>query len=319
MKRLFVLFTVLIGLMQPGKACLNIFAADSSGHEHILEHEFFYDVPAFKAKETRAYLEKYAKKLQSGTATYKDISDYASFLLVAGKVTEGLDIFRMLIQKYPDMYEINANIGVAYELNGEVDSALYYVRRSLEINPRAHYDSEWIHVNILEHKKSRVGFAGLITEKKILVRLDSLDKRIDGRSPQINCQNECIFKSALHQLQERIPFTHAPDPVMAQMLIELGDAYMNFSVFRSWFLYRMAVYFNPAAESFLKDRIERARLASERNKSRFREKRMTSDVPLFSEKKITQYIEKLAARPRLLLTELRVFDRQQIAEQINRL
>tara|TARA_B110000046_G_C13024495_1_gene413104 strand:+ start:2444 stop:2677 length:234 start_codon:yes stop_codon:yes gene_type:complete len=55
------------------------------------------------------------------------LSDYAVYLMKAGRVDESLAILKELNKNLPQEYQIAANLGTAYELNGELDSALFYI------------------------------------------------------------------------------------------------------------------------------------------------------------------------------------------------
>ena len=70
------------------------------------------------------------------------LSDYAVYLMKAGRVDESLAILKELNKNLPQEYQIAANLDTAYELNGELDSALFYIKRGIEINPDAHAGSE---------------------------------------------------------------------------------------------------------------------------------------------------------------------------------
>jgi hypothetical protein len=144
-----IIFTL---LASAASACLNIFAVDSTGNVHRLEHYFIYEAE-FRQDAVARNLKDLEKKFAKNEYSYKNISDYGAYLLMAGRFNEGMQLFRALSQKYPDVYQICANTAVAYELTGNIDSALYWEKRATIIQPNAHSNSEWIHLKILEAKK----------------------------------------------------------------------------------------------------------------------------------------------------------------------
>lgn len=58
-----------------------------------------------------------------------------------------------LESKYPNRYETATNLGTAFELNGDVDNALIWIKKGIELNPSSHKGTEWLHYEILMTKK----------------------------------------------------------------------------------------------------------------------------------------------------------------------
>ena len=50
------------------------------------------------------------------------------------------------LKKYPNEYVVIANLGTTYELMGNNEKALEYIKKGMKLNPRSHNGSEWIHV-----------------------------------------------------------------------------------------------------------------------------------------------------------------------------
>ncbi len=64
--------------------------------------------------------------------------------------------------QHPNDYSIIANLGTAYELTGNDEKALELIRKAVAINPNSHYNSEWIHVRILEEKVGKKQYDKII-------------------------------------------------------------------------------------------------------------------------------------------------------------
>ena len=238
-----LLLLTLLTLRLPALAFLNIYGLDSNGRVHYHEHHFLRSLEFNKdaiIKSIRELQTDFAKKEYH----FKQVSDYGAYLLMAGRFKDGLDIFRQLILKHPDQYAIKANLAVAYELNGKLDSALYWERQAVTINPYAHDHSEWIHLQLLEAKINYAKDPAWLENNKVTYIADSLAKYDDGSEHPFKADQ--IFEHFIHQLNERLPFTLGEDPVLGKLLYELGDAYMKYSVYRSYYCYAMARYFNPA-------------------------------------------------------------------------
>lgn len=225
-------------------ACLNIFAFDSTGRVRLVEHEFFTSIE-FRQETIEANLKNLKKKFDKNDYSYKNISDYGAWLLMAGRSKEGLDLFRALSNKYPDVYEIMANTAVAYELNGNIDSALVWQLAAIKANPKAHNDSEWIHLKILEARKKLASDPDWCLDHNITGIADSV--RLHYKNPHhIDGKEMDMFVNAVDQLEERLSFTHAEDKVMGKFMFELGDAYQRASIHRSYYCYAMAKHLYPA-------------------------------------------------------------------------
>lgn len=143
------------------------------------------------------------------------LSDYSLCLMKLGKSKEAAQILKELYIHYPNEYKIAANLGTAYELVGEVDSALKYIRRGIQLNPNDHEGSEWIHAKILETKlqlKKNVNYLDTHTV------LDLTEKQK---------KDSTVFYHLSIQLKERFPFTSGPDALMAGLMADLGDLSFN--------------------------------------------------------------------------------------------
>lgn len=53
-----------------------------------------------------------------------------------GKADVALEILKELNYHYPNEYKIVANLGTAYELNAELDSALKYIKKGIKLTWR---------------------------------------------------------------------------------------------------------------------------------------------------------------------------------------
>lgn len=239
-KLLLVIFIAGIGINS--KACLNLFTIDATGNVHMLEHYFFSEI-RFNTSAVSKTINKLEKKLKSGKFDYKEVSDYGAYLLMAGKFKEGLQIFTGLASKYPDDYKVNANCAVAYELNGNIDSAIYFEKRSMALNSYGHEGSEWIHLKILEAKKQVATDPDWCFKNNVSGIMDSLKAQAGQPAMEVEIN---IFRPFILQLKERLPFTYAEDKVMGKLLFEMGNAYQYFSAFRAYYCYSLAKHLYPA-------------------------------------------------------------------------
>jgi tetratricopeptide (TPR) repeat protein len=220
MKKIAAILFCCVAFVLSSRACLNdYFTFDKEGHVYEVGEMFWAPFNTnFNKELIVSKLHKMQTKLQQ-EHSFMLLSDYAVALLKLGKVNEGLDILVELSYHYPGEYKIASNLGTAYELHGDVDSALKYIRRGMELNPNDHGGSEWIHVKILETKKEIAKDPSWLSKHTVL-QLTEKQK------------NDSVVRRQLRiQLDERFPFSPGPDVMMASMFVDLGDLYLNtFSV-----------------------------------------------------------------------------------------
>ena len=210
---LLVFFSVISSV---SNACLN--------EEYVTKHGkytttyFSVDALKFYKGQNTAEIEEKLKTLQSlltkTSNTTDDIrsikNDIAVQYIKLDKLAEAEKMLLELKIKYPDNYSINVNIGTLYELQGKNEEALQLIKKSIGINPDSHEGSEWFHIKILEYKLKN------IPEDKIATQ-DIL------KLYQIKKTGEEVADEVKYQLEERVPFTPAPNLLMAKVMQEFGD------------------------------------------------------------------------------------------------
>lgn len=313
MKKIIVFGLLLFSLQS--EACINIFAIDSAGRAHYLSHWFFFSVE-FRQKEITNEIKSVEKKFAAGDYSYQNISDYGAWLLMAGRFSEGLDIFRALSKKYPQVYEINANTAVAYELNGDIDSALYWETASLKINPEAHSGSEWIHLKILEARKQLQTDPDWCMHHNVTDVVNMIKQHYKFEEHEDFNEGYRTFTDFMNQLEERFPFTYTEDPVMGKLLLELGDAYQVASIYRSYYCYALAQYLYPALK---KEADEKMRLilmkypaGTAKNFSNSDARERVAPDPA----EVKRFIRKIINRPAVRNTKIRLLNIAELVKKI---
>jgi len=237
MKRCVLLFMLV--LFYYSHACINIYTIDINGGHHVLTH--YFQPYSFNQKQIAKNINDLNSRFNKGVYTFKDVSDYGAYLLMAGKSAEGLKIFQGLVTKYPGEYNIKANLAVAYELNGNIDSALYWEKQAIAQNPASHQHSEWIHLKILEARISFRTDPTRLDNRKISFISDS----IAARKKDTVTVRDWILKNFDYQIHERLPFTLNKDEVFGTFLFELAKAYEGYSIYRAYYYYALSKYFYP--------------------------------------------------------------------------
>lgn len=218
MKKLALIFVMFVSVFKL-EACMNYYhSQDKKGNLHSHDNKDLYRAfnKNFNAPLNEKRLISTEARLKK-TKSYQDLSNYAVRLTKVGKHKEALEILKVLGVKHPTEYQIIANLGTAYELNGELDSALTYIRKGLQLNPGSHEGSEWVHERILITKIALKKDPTYLTKNTIL-NIKETDKGYNLYAHQI-----------LIQLRERMPYCPPQNLIMQHLLLELGDVYVNSS------------------------------------------------------------------------------------------
>lgn len=151
---------------------------------------------------------------------YKLLSDFAWYELRIGDKNNAVKLLEILYQSHPNDYNIVANLGTAYEVTGQNEKALAFLKKAVAINPQSHHGSEWIHVRILEQKiKAKPDYTKIIdlgADKNFAkwLKENAYDKDITPDSLMIQIA---------YQLHERISFVPEPDPIVGQLILDFAD------------------------------------------------------------------------------------------------
>ncbi len=143
-------------------------------------------------------------------------SDYAAALTYLGEYQKAKNIYEEIELRSPNLYTTASNLGTIFELIGQPDSALIWIKKSIELNPKSHKGSEWIHIKILEYKISES------TDKKSsILGLDFgiNDKPSNPKKYDLKELREHIW----HQLRERTTFVKPKNTVVGNIYFDLGN------------------------------------------------------------------------------------------------
>lgn len=194
-------------------ACLNERHVNKSGKETI--DAFHLSQSGYQKSHNKAELELYLKNLYADKKEMKeDIFDQknniAVTLIKLGRLEEAEKILLDLKKEAPDDYYVIVNLGTLYELQGENKEALQYIKKALLIDPESHGGSEWFHVKVLEFKLKNIPESEIPNQHILNIA-------------QITAKGRDIAAEIDYQLKERIPFTPAPNLMMAKILQEFAD------------------------------------------------------------------------------------------------
>ena len=143
-------------------------------------------------------------------------SDYAAALMYLGQYQEAKLIYQEIEASFPDLYTTASNLGTVYELLGKPDSALFWIKRSVELNPNSHFGSEWIHLKILEFKLS-----GSSDFSKSILGLNFGNAKTPSNPMGYNLEE--LKTHIWHQLRERLRFIRSPNKIVGNIYFDLGN------------------------------------------------------------------------------------------------
>lgn len=211
-------------------ACLNV-ASKELKDGWVLYHEDEEDedyivpmLPSGHSFRSKSDLEQELNTLDSiykATGDIDYLSDKGLVLIVLGRYNEAISIYHQIEAKYPNRYSTASNLGTAYELVGENKLALKWIERSIELEPKSHHESEWIHANIL---KLKIGKGFYLSSRELL----GIDFQQYSKPDEVDLTDKEFIKLSLairYQLQERMSFVKPTDKYVSLLLLNLGTIY----------------------------------------------------------------------------------------------
>ncbi len=207
----------------PAVACLNEYLVrlDGSSVEMNMTgggRPFGYDNEDFYRNTKENVRSRFAAYQSS--KNLEDYSDYGVALVRDQQYIAAKKIFLEIEKQKPGLYATSANLGTTYELLGKNDSALYWIRKAVAINPHSHQGSEWIHVKILE-AKNNASIKDLYHYNILSLNFGNNDTPENLNGPRVNLDS--LYYQLDYQMEERVFFVKPKDAVMGQLLFQLGN------------------------------------------------------------------------------------------------
>ena len=218
---------------QPVAACINLYAKNLYGEDvqyggrgHVLaELNRHQHIDKNVWQQRRETLKA---EVANPGAKFETRSDYASMGIYVGDVAHSIEQLEALEKEKPGEGNIASNLGTAYELNGNVDKALEWIKEGIKRNPKDHDGTEWLHVKILEAKLEMAKDSKWLETHSVL----GLNFGTEAK-PVIPTQDVTDFLGAaktrheveaalIYQIHERIYFVKPPEPIVAELLCDLA-------------------------------------------------------------------------------------------------
>lgn len=174
-------------------------------------HGYEFDISLYPLRDSLA-------KVGLDKLDYKSLSDYAVIQLKIGDRKKALELMEQLYAKYPNEYNIIANLGTAYEVTGNNEKALELLKKAVAINPISHHGSEWIHIAILEQKLGNKQYDQIIN-----LGIKDFSQWLNDKNYVFTRPADSLKIQLAYQLHERIAFIPLPDSIIGQLVLDFAD------------------------------------------------------------------------------------------------
>ncbi len=164
-------------------------------------------------------IDEIIEKIKIEPGNFKHWSDLAINYMKRGNTDSALAILKPIAIQHPNEYTVIANLGTAYELKNELDSALKYISHGFKLNPNSHRKSEWIHIAILKAKIKQRS-AGRYLEVNPIISEKLFLRHASNTSNKHSFQD--TQNQILYQIKTRAPFTPAPNQVITNLFLNLA-------------------------------------------------------------------------------------------------
>lgn len=171
-------------------------------------------------------LEKDFETDQSARAT----NDLAVARILFGRVDEAIVLLKDLEQRHPGKAATAANLGTAFELTGNDQAALEWIREGMRRDPKEHQGTEWVHVRILEAKLAlKADVNWLDTHSVMGLSFGDGPMPVEPAAPVDHLGQVLALSRAGHaiayQLLERTLLVKPKDRVVADLYMTSGDIF----------------------------------------------------------------------------------------------
>lgn len=147
-----------------------------------------------------------ATRMAPANRTYERRIDYSVALIRLGRVKDAIVELQALEKAFPGKYKTAANLGTAYELDGQLEPALEWIAKGIERNPDSHAGTEWLHVAILKAKLK-------LNEDPAWLATHSVLEGVDAPAEE-------VVRAIEYQLNERLVFVKPLDAVVCDLFYQ---------------------------------------------------------------------------------------------------
>lgn len=200
--------------LAPAHACINMTERVPGV---LMEHVEFYALGSVKVDRDSldAFIRQRTAGCSKGPGT--PCNDLVIAHLFAKDFKAALELSTRLVGKYPDDYSVVITHAAALELNGKPAEAIPFMKHALELEPKSHKGSEWIHLNLLQLRVQ--GEAGVDPWKLI-----GVDLRPSGTlTAPAGTDVKALLRQVHYQVNDRLFFTPTDDRLFGALMLAYAD------------------------------------------------------------------------------------------------
>lgn len=222
---------------------------------------------------------------QPSSYHYQELSDAGVYLTQLGKNSKALTVFQWLHRQHSEEYNIASNLGVAHQLNGNLDSAEHYIQKAFHLSSQTAPKGEWVQLKIIAAKRSIQKDPDWLLHNQVLaLNWDTLFYNNNSTQDYNKQEQDSLqllrytnYKNQFDTLwsignvmQAHIPHISSPNLLVANIMKELGYYFaINLSIKDAFVAYKIALHYDP--KNHLKVEEELARLMPHFRKYEFDE------------------------------------------------
>ncbi len=160
---------------------------------------------------------------------YKAANNYAVKRIQKGDYAKAIVVLEAIEKQYPGHFHTAANLGTAYELIGNNQLALQWIKQSVVRSPHDPQSAEWLHVAILQAKLALANQPDWLNSHYVTgVDFGNGAEPVKPRDPLQDFQGKArtldeLDRALSRVLKERMKLVNQRDPVMGDLLLTQAD------------------------------------------------------------------------------------------------
>lgn len=151
------------------------------------------------------------------TGMTENLSDYADVLIQLGKYQKAKKVYQRVETLSPNRYTTAFRLAGVYELTGNPDEALFWLKKAIRIDPKAHAGSEWIHQKVLEFKIKRTE-----DDSKSILGLDFGQDAFPKKPAHVDLVK--LQRQISYQLENYLIVRVHDDRILGNIYFDLGNS-----------------------------------------------------------------------------------------------
>lgn len=181
------------------------------------EHVMFYDIGSVEVDPDSLASFIRSKERTCGDKPSMGCNDLVIGWLFQKNFKKALNLSTRLVAKFPNTYSVVITHAAALELNGKPAEAIPFMKHALELEPKSHKGSEWIHLNLLQQRV--LGEAGVDPWKLIGSDLRPLGTLAAPAGTDV----KALLRQVHYQVNDRLFFTPTDDRLFGALLFAYAD------------------------------------------------------------------------------------------------